>query len=76
MGEQEVKKPIYVFFFGISMIALGLTFILITIMQSKKSLSDNRLKYIKDSLETEYHKKQLETYPFDHSEIKDTLKTK
>jgi hypothetical protein len=34
-------------------------------------MSHDRVKYLRDSLEMEYIKKQLETYPYDHSEIKD-----
>jgi hypothetical protein len=31
-----------------------------------------RLENHKDSLEMEYYKKELKSYPYDHSEIKDT----
>ena len=34
-----------------------------------------RLEHLKDSLEMEYYKKELKSYPYDHSEIKDTSKT-
>lgn len=33
-----------------------------------------RLEHLKDSLEVEYYKKELKSYPNDHSEIKDTTK--
>ena len=33
-----------------------------------------RLEHLKDSLEMEYYKKELKSYPNDHSEIKDTTK--
>jgi hypothetical protein len=35
-----------------------------------------RIKYFKDSLEAEYYKQQLESYPYDHSKIPtdDTIK--
>jgi hypothetical protein len=33
-----------------------------------------RLERLKDSLEMEYYKKELKSYPNDHSEIKDTTK--
>ena len=35
-----------------------------------------KIQYLKDSLETEYYKKQLESYPYDHSKIPtdDTIK--
>lgn len=39
---------------------------------NKEQISHDRLLYIKDSLEMEYIKKQFESYPYDHSEIKDT----
>ena len=35
-----------------------------------KKLSHDRVKFLRDSLEMEYYKKQLESYPYDHSEIK------
>lgn len=35
-----------------------------------------RREKIKDSLEIEFYKKQLNSYPYDHSEIKDTVKHK
>ena len=37
-----------------------------------KKMDHDRVKYLRDSLEMEYYKKQLESYPYDHSEIKDT----
>ena len=33
-----------------------------------------RMERLKDSLETEYYKKELESYPYNHSKIKDTIK--
>ena len=33
-----------------------------------------RMERLKDSLETEYYKKELKSYPYNHSEIKDTIK--
>lgn len=43
---------------------------------SNKQMTHNKLEFIKDSLETEYYKKQLESYPYDHSKIPtdDTIK--
>jgi hypothetical protein len=37
-----------------------------------RRMDHDRVKYLRDSLEMEYYKKQLESYPYDHSEIKDT----
>ena len=36
-------------------------------------MSHDRISFLRDSLEMEYYKKQLESYPYDHSEIKDTI---
>ena len=33
-----------------------------------------RIQQVRDSLEMEYYKKKLDSHPFDHSEIKDTIK--
>ena len=33
-----------------------------------------RMERLKDSLETEYYKKELKSYPYNHGEIKDTIK--
>lgn len=33
-----------------------------------------RIEHMRDSLEMEYYKRKLDSYPFDHSEIKDTTK--
>ena len=59
---------------------LFIIFILIIITSiidsSNKQMTHNKLEFIKDSLETEYYKKQLESYPYDHSKIPtdDTIK--
>lgn len=39
-------------------------------------MTHDKLQFTKDSLETEYYKKQLESYPYDHSKIptNDTIK--
>jgi len=41
-----------------------------------KQMTHDKLEFIKDSLETEYYKKQLKSYPYDHSKIPtdDTIK--
>jgi hypothetical protein len=64
--------------FAILMLSMMILFVLI-MFASKISdgsgnvrMSHDRIKYLKDSLEMEYIKKQLESYPYDHSEIKDT----
>jgi hypothetical protein len=73
-----MSKPLYSIFLVIATIVIILTFYSIVRKKSevKNHMNYERIKYLKDSLEMEYYKKQLESYPFDHSEIKDTLKTK
>lgn len=48
-------------------------FMLTSDSSTNKKMSHDRVRYLKDSLEMEYIKKQLESYPYDHSEIKDTI---
>lgn len=36
--------------------------------QTRKETQE-QIKFLRDSFEMEYYKKQLETYPFDHSKI-------
>lgn len=65
---------------GLIAILIGLLILFIVLIVTstekktvnKEQISHDRLLYIKDSLEMEYIKKQLESYPYDHSEIKDT----
>jgi hypothetical protein len=66
------------FFMLVSVLFVIFISIIITsiIDSSNKKITHNKLKFIKDSLETEYYKKQLESYPYDHSKIPtdDTIK--
>ena len=52
--------------------------IFVSLLNSKteQHISHSRVEYLKDSLEMEYYKKQLESYPYDHSKIPtdDTIK--
>ena len=48
-------------------------FMLTSDSSTNKKMNHDRVRYLKDSLEMEYIKKQLESYPYDHSEIKDTI---
>lgn len=59
-------------FLIIAVISLMVT--LIAIYYSKSVNDTKRIQMInfKDSLENEFYKKQLETFPFEHGEIKDT----
>ena len=72
-----MSKPLYSIFLLIATTVIILTFYSIIRKKSevKNHMNHERVKYLRDSLEMEYYKKKLESYPFDHSEIKDTLKT-
>jgi hypothetical protein len=65
--------------FVILMVTLMILFITIVFTSrftDKKELESERVKFLKDSLEIEYYKKELESYPYDHSKIPtdDTIK--
>ena len=66
------------FFMLVSVLFVIFISIIITsiIDSSNKQITHNKLEFIEDSLETEYYKKQLESYPYDHSKIPtdDTIK--
>jgi hypothetical protein len=58
---------------GLIMVAFVTLVFLFTDKPSvNRRMDRDRVKYLRDSLEMEYYKKQLESYPYDHSEIKDT----
>jgi hypothetical protein len=58
---------------GLMMVAFVTLVFLFTDKPSvNRRMDRDRVKYLRDSLEMEYYKKQLESYPYDHSEIKDT----
>jgi hypothetical protein len=56
-------------------IFLGCMIIFITskTIEANRVISIERENFIKDSIETEQIKKLLKSYPYDHSEIKDTI---
>ena len=64
--------------FAIFMVSMMVIFVIIMFSSkisdggSNSQMNHDRVKYLRDSLEMEYYKKQLESYPYDHSEIKDT----
>jgi hypothetical protein len=41
----------------------------ITVRYPKRKDVQEQVRYLKDSFNNEYYKKQLETYPFEHSKI-------
>ena len=64
--------------FALFMVSMMAIFVIIMFLSkvsdggSNPQMNHDRVKYLRDSLEMEYYKKQLESYPYDHSEIKDT----
>jgi len=64
--------------FALFMVSMMAIFVIIIFLSkvsdggSNPQMNHDRVKYLRDSLEMEYYKKQLESYPYDHSEIKDT----
>ena len=73
-GETKMKKPSNIIFLGIAMIALGITIIFINRVKNPNTLyrQYDRMRYLRDSVEMEYYKKELSSFPENHSEIKDT----
>ena len=58
---------------GLMMVAFVTLVFLFTDKPSvNRRMDRDRVKYLRDSLEMEYYKKELKSYPYDHSEIKDT----
>jgi pyruvate dehydrogenase complex dehydrogenase (E1) component len=55
---------------------IAIMFFLSNIETTNKRLEQDKIKNLRDSLEMEYYKKQLESYPYDHSKIptNDTIK--
>ena len=72
---QKIKE-------NIREIIIFMIFILLLIMVAispNRDVEDlkqiQRMRILKDSLEIEYYKKELKSYPYDHSEIKDTTES-
>ena len=60
----------------VTLMILFITIVFTSRFTDKKELESERVKFLKDSLEIEYYKKELESYPYDHSKIPtdDTIK--
>lgn len=59
-------------FLAWSIVSILFGFAVTSVYTSKKQkveITENEIKHLKDSLESEYYKKQLDSYPFDHSKI-------
>jgi len=59
-----------------SMMVLFIGIIFTSKISPKKEITHDRISYLRDSLEMEYYKKQLESYQYDNSKIStdDTIK--
>ena len=66
-----MRNSLFVVLIGAIMMVIGAS-IFLSLLNSKTEQTHSRVEYLKDSLEMEYIKKKLESYPYDHSEIKDT----
>lgn len=63
--------------FGIILIILGLCLVLISeLLMTNGEETRKKETHLRDSLEMEHNKQQLESYPYDHSKIPtdDTIK--
>lgn len=63
--------------FGIILILLGLCLVLISeLLMTTGKEARKKETHLRDSLEMEYNKQQLKSYPYDHSKIPtdDTIK--
>lgn len=71
-----MKKPIYFLYLviGVMLMAyvISLSFVIKELVTVRRDFE--RIKVLNDSMEVKEYRKLLETYPYDHSEIKDTLK--
>jgi hypothetical protein len=65
-----------IFFIVMLLFVTGGVVLLTYELSTRKRLDTDKIKNLRDSLEMEYYKKQLESYPYDHSKIPtdDTIK--
>ncbi len=72
-----MRNSLFIVLIGAIMMVTGAS-IFVSLLNSKteQHITHSRVEYLKDSLEMEYYKKQLESYPYDHSKIPtdDTIK--
>ncbi len=73
MGKIKEHIKEIGFFFIMMILLLYVSLGINRDVEDKKKLL--RIEQLRDSLEMEFYKKQLESYPTNHSEIKDTSKT-
>jgi hypothetical protein len=67
--KENLKEIIFFLFFMMLLLYIAIT----PNQDVERGKEVLRLEHLKDSLEMEYYKKELKSYPYDHSEIKDTV---
>ena len=73
---KKIKENLAEILFFLSLGGILFTISLTSNRYDEMRKEQVKMQYVKDSLETEYYKKQLESYPYDHSKIPtdDTIK--
>lgn len=66
MRNRNFNEIVYIF---LSVFVLLVSVFLLFKFKNANTMNHNRVEYLRDSLQMEYYKKQLETYPFEHSKI-------
>lgn len=66
MRKNNFNEIVYIF---LSVLVLLVSVFLLFKFKNANTMNHNRVEYLRDSLQMEYYKKQLETYPFEHSKI-------
>lgn len=66
MRNRNFNEIVYIF---LSVFVLLVSVFLLFKFKNVNTMNHNRVEYLRDSLQMEYYKKQLETYPFEHSKI-------
>jgi hypothetical protein len=66
---KKIKENLAEILFFLSLGGILFTISLTSNRYDEMRKEQVKMQYVKDSLETEYYKKQLESYPYDHSKI-------
>ena len=66
MRKNNFNAIVYIFLF---VFVLSVPLFLLFNFKNTNTMDHNRVEYLRDSLQMEYYKKQLESYPFEHSKI-------
>lgn len=66
MRKNNFNIIVFIFLF---VFVLSVPVFLLFNFKKTNTMDHNRVEYLRDSLQMEYYKKQLESYPFEHSKI-------